>query len=75
MNDTEQLPAAIELSGDILWGSGEIAADLGIGERKVLHLLVKGAIPARKVGGMWISRRSVLRRHFELTQPDQGVAA
>jgi hypothetical protein len=64
--DAEQLPAAIELGDDLLWGAHAMAPVIGRNVRQVLHLLKIGKIPARKVGGVWVSRRSALKAHFDL---------
>ncbi len=46
---------------DLAWGVDEIAKAIGRTERATFHLLAKGQLPARKVGGRWVaSRRKLL---------------
>jgi hypothetical protein len=57
------------LSDDLLWGAGPIAKDL-LGRdtkknrRKVYHLHQKGLLPTWKEGAEIITRKSLLREHF-----------
>lgn len=52
------------LAEDLLSGAKAIAEELGWPLRKVFHGLEKGYLPATKLGGIWTSTRSQLRRHF-----------
>ena len=52
------------LADDLLWGGRAIAAELGIKTRKAFYLLDTGAIPARKINGLWVASRRQLRAHF-----------
>ena len=54
-----------ENSLDILWGATQIADYLGCGKRKVFHLLETGRLPARKVGKVWTTTRSQLKKFFD----------
>lgn len=50
-----------EQTDDLAWGVEEIAAAIGRPERATYHLLSKGELPARKVGGRWVaSKRRLL---------------
>lgn len=44
----------------MLWGAGEIAKVIGRPVRATFHLLEKGEIPAKKVGGRWVAHRDKL---------------
>lgn len=48
----------------LLWGAEAIGAEIGVGVRRTFHLLEKGAIPARKVGGRWVADRAKLHSFF-----------
>jgi hypothetical protein len=52
------------LAGELLWEVADIAAELGLPERAAYHLLRTRALPARKIGGKWVSSRAGLRRCF-----------
>jgi hypothetical protein len=52
------------LADDLLWGGRAIAAEIGVNTRKAFYLLDTGAIPARKVNGLWVASRWKLRAHF-----------
>jgi hypothetical protein len=53
-----------QLAGDLLWGAAAMAAELGIPTRKVFYLLETRAIPAKKLNGLWVGSRRVLREHL-----------
>ena len=55
-------------SPGLLWGAAAIATYLGISEAKAFHLLEAGHIPARKVGGRWVSRAAKLDAHIDGTE-------
>jgi hypothetical protein len=57
---------------DLIWGAEAIAGEIGRPLRTVYYLLEKGLLPAQKVGAVWITSRSALRRHF--SQALGGVA-
>lgn len=46
--------------GDLAWGVGEIASVIERDERATYHLLAKGDLPARKVGGKWVASKQRL---------------
>lgn len=48
----------------LLWGAGEIGAEINREEREAFYLLEKKRIPAEKVGRTWVSSRNTLRRFF-----------
>ncbi len=52
------------LADDLLWGAGAIGRELGIPERKVFYQLERGNLPAKKIGGLWVSSRTKLRELF-----------
>jgi hypothetical protein len=54
----------IPLHRDVLIGAQAIADEVGIDLRKCFHWLQNGYIPATKIGSLWTSTRSALRRHF-----------
>jgi len=46
---------------DLIWNVGPIANVIGRDDRATYHLLSKGELPARKVGGRWVaSKRRLL---------------
>jgi hypothetical protein len=54
-------PALAPSTDDIIWEVSAIAKAIGRTERQTNHLLAKGKLPARKVGGRWVaSRRKLL---------------
>ncbi len=58
-----------ELKDDLLWGAGEIAAEIGRNERSTYHLLERGELPAVKVCGRWVASKAKLRMYFAGEQP------
>jgi hypothetical protein len=68
MNAATELPA-IDVgawSDDLVWGAPGIAVEIGRTERQAIHLLTTGKLPAKKIGGRWVSRRSALRALFAM---------
>lgn len=45
---------------DAVWGAEAIGSVIGLAPRQVFHLLDKGLLPAKKLGGKWVARRSEL---------------
>lgn len=45
---------------EILWGADEIAAVIHRSRRQTFAMLEKGQLPAKKVGGRWVAKRSEL---------------
>ena len=43
-----------------IWGAEKISEILGVPRRKGFHLLEKGLVPGRKVGGSWQSTEGEL---------------
>ena len=50
------------LSDDLVWGVKALAVEIGRTERQTFHLLERGLIPGRKLGGRWVASRSALRQ-------------
>jgi len=49
---------------DLLWEVEEIAKLIGRTERQTFHMLKKGELPAKKVGGRWVASRQKLIDFF-----------
>lgn len=49
---------------DLVWGCTEIAKVIGRSARSTFHMLEKGELPARKVGGRWVAERNRLLNFF-----------
>lgn len=49
---------------DLIWETGEIAKIIRRTERQTLHMLSKGELPAKKVGGRYVVERSKLIAFF-----------
>lgn len=53
-------------SSDIIWGARNIGAVLGLTERQAFYRLEAGDIGcARKIGAIWVARRSALLALFD----------
>ncbi len=50
---------------DVLRGAEEIGAYIKLNARQTFYLLEKGALPAKKLGGKWISTKRQLRQLVE----------
>ena len=50
---------------DLVWGAPEIARDLGLPLRKVVHLIDREILPTAKIGGRVVASRKRLREFFE----------
>jgi hypothetical protein len=48
-------------ASDLIWGADEIAKVIERDERATYHLLAKGLLPAKKVGGKYVASRRRLR--------------
>ncbi|MCS3740208.1 hypothetical protein FHX16_002176 [Rhizobium sp. BK661] len=48
------------IADDLIWEVSEIAKTIGRTERQTFHLLSKGEIPGKKVGGRWVCSRRKL---------------
>lgn len=53
-----------ELSDDLIWGASAIAKEIGRSERATFYMLDKGELPAKKVGGRWVTTKAKLRKHL-----------
>ena len=49
---------------DLVWGGRDIAKAINRNPRQTFYLLETGAIPARKVGKIWVADRGELRNWF-----------
>ena len=54
------------LGSDILRGCPAIATFIKVDERRAFTLLQEGLIPGHKEGGLWVSSREALRRHYSM---------
>jgi hypothetical protein len=45
---------------EIAWGCAAIAKIIHRSERQTYHLLEQGALPAKKIGGVWVGGRDRL---------------
>jgi hypothetical protein len=57
-------PTESKLANDLLIGANAIADELGLDPRQTYYWLSKGYLDADKVGDLWISTRTRLRRQF-----------
>lgn len=48
----------------LIWGGEQIAKVIGRPTRVTFHLLEKGELPAKKVGGRWVAERNKLLAFF-----------
>jgi hypothetical protein len=58
---SDQLLTTDDISADTLRGAAAIAAYTGHTERQINHLLEHNRLPAVKIGGRWILRKSTYR--------------
>ena len=58
------MPDEKPLAADLLHGAREIAAFLGISERRAFHQIEQGNIPTVKMGRLIVASKSALRRRF-----------
>lgn len=49
---------------ELVWGCAEIAKIIGRSARATFHMLDKGELPAKKVGGRWVVSRQKLVNFF-----------
>ena len=54
-----------EMAADLLWGTPEIARELGFPLRRVLHLIDAKILPTEKIGGRVVASRKRLRAFLE----------
>ena len=60
------------MASELLWGAHAIGKAIGVSRRRAFHMLERGAIPARKIGGRWVASEERLREHFDVPAP-KGV--
>ncbi|HEV7247968.1 MAG TPA: DNA-binding protein [Shinella sp.] len=56
--------ADTETKIDLIWEVEEIAKLIGRSPRQTFHMLQKGELPAKKVGGRWVAERNTLLAFF-----------
>lgn len=49
---------------ELVWGASAIARAIGRTDRQTFHMLDRGMIPAKKVGGRWVAERGQLMNFF-----------
>jgi hypothetical protein len=49
---------------DLVWGAEEIGKAIKLSSRQAFHLLERGKLPAKKVGGRWVASRQKLIEFF-----------
>lgn len=59
------MPEQSAETNQYIWGAAEIATLIGKSTRATFHLLEKGELPAKKVGGRWVTSRGQIEKHFE----------
>lgn len=52
---------------DLVWGVDAIAKMIGRTPRQTFHMCQSGLLPAKKVGGRWVTKREAVERFFEET--------
>ena len=57
---SEMPKSSAPYSPTILWGAVAIARTIGKTPRATFHMLERGVLPARKVGGQWTADRDAL---------------
>jgi hypothetical protein len=61
-------------SANILIGKAEIAEFLKVSDEK-LNLLIKAALPVKKIGGGWVGHVEVIEEFFrEVTKAKKGAS-
>jgi hypothetical protein len=61
---TDLAPDEASMGLDLIWGIKPIGEAIGRNPRQTYHLCANGKLPARLVGGRWVSSRSALREYF-----------
>jgi hypothetical protein len=64
-----------ELASDAIWGAAAISQRINRTKAQTFHLLEAGRLPARKVGGKWMSSESALRAFTTIEQPSKSQEA
>lgn len=49
---------------ELVWGATEIGRVINRSPRSTYHMLERGDLPAKKVGGKWVAERGQLHRLF-----------
>ncbi|MBX5008157.1 DNA-binding protein [Rhizobium lentis] len=58
------MTAERKISLDLVWGAEAIGELIGRSSRITFHMLERGELPAKKVGGRWVVERSKLIAFF-----------
>jgi hypothetical protein len=53
-----------EIQIDLVWEVEAIARLIGRTPRQTFHMLSKGLLPAKKIGGRWVAERGRLLQFF-----------
>lgn len=65
----------LKLRDDLLRGVSKIAEYIGENQRRTNHLLAMGILPGRKDGLKWVSKKSVIDRHYSIdVEPTEAAA-
>ena len=56
--------SSIDELSDIVWGAEGIGSVINRSARDTFHLLKRGHLPAKKIGGRWAASRRKLLAHF-----------
>ncbi|MCA1366671.1 hypothetical protein I6F15_04525 [Bradyrhizobium sp. BRP14] len=84
MSETKLTSDEQKLADDLLWGLAEIADFLGFRNKnnepdlhQCHYKLSKGQLPAKQIGNVWVSSKSMLRRFIleGMDSPRKGDAA
>jgi hypothetical protein len=65
-NPADAVPDESALGLDLVWGVQGISRVIGRSKRATFHLLETNRLPARRIGGRWVSSRGALSKHFEI---------
>lgn len=61
---TKGLELIMRENMQLVWEVSEIAKIIGRSNRQTFHMLNKGELPAKKVGGRWVAERGKLIAFF-----------
>jgi hypothetical protein len=61
----EDAKSKAEPDDDVVWGAGPIGKVINRSPVQTNYLLVRGLLPAKKIGNLWVARRSRLLAVFD----------